>query len=300
VEALRHGSLETVLADREVIVCAGAYGSPQLLMLSGIGSGAELSPLGIEVIEDLPVGDNLVDHPVAFVSYLTSTPGLFSLLTPENSELFERERRGPFATNWAEVGGFISTRTDLEAPDIQFHASAMTIHNHGYGMPSADGVSIGPNVAKPTSRGKVSLRSAMPTAKPRILHNFLTTESDRDTLLAGMRIALEIAEQPALRDIRVGVLEAPASDSEADLRDYLRRNTQTGYHPAGTCAMGSVVDSELRVFGVQGLRVADASVMPTIIRGNTNAPTLMIAEKAADLLLGRSAPPPEAVAEQTA
>jgi choline dehydrogenase-like flavoprotein len=292
VEVLRGGRLETVHAEREVIVCAGAYGSPQLLMLSGVGPGAHLSAFGIEVHEDLPVGENLLDHPCVLMSYLTTEPGLFSAFTPENRALYDREHRGPFASNLAEAGGFVSTRPGLPGPDVQFHAGASTYHDNGLGVPFADGQSFGPNVAKPTSRGTVTLRSPMPTAKPRILHNFLATEEDRRTMVEGIRIALRIADQPALRAIRAGVHQAPASDSEDDIMDFVRRNTQTNYHAVGTCAMGSVVDGELRVLGVEGLRVADASVMPTIVRGNTNAATLMIAEKAADLIRGRPAPPP--------
>jgi choline dehydrogenase len=187
----------------------------------------------------------------------------------------------------------VSTRPGVRGPDVQFHAGASTYHDNGLGAPFADGQSFGPNVAKPTSRGTVSLRSPMPTAKPRILHNFLATEEDRRTMVEGMRIALRIADQPALRAIRAAPHQVPASDSEADIMDFVRRNAQTNYHAAGTCAMGGVVDAELRVLGVDGLRVADASVMPTIVRGNTNAATLMIAEKAADLIRGRPAPAPE-------
>jgi choline dehydrogenase len=293
VDVLCGGRLETVHADREVIVCAGAYGSPQLLMLSGIGPRAHLSAFGIAVHEDLPVGENLQDHPCVLMSYVTTVPGLFSAFTPENRALFDRERRGPFASNLAEAGGFVSTRPGVRGPDVQFHAGASTYHDNGLGAPFADGQSFGPNVAKPTSRGTVSLRSPMPTAKPRILHNFLATEEDRRTMVEGMRIALRIADQPALRAIRAAPHQVPASDSEADIMDFVRRNAQTNYHAAGTCAMGGVVDAELRVLGVDGLRVADASVMPTIVRGNTNAATLMIAEKAADLIRGRPAPAPE-------
>ena len=295
VEVLRHGAVETVRAAREVIVCAGAYGSPQLLMLSGIGPAAELAPLGVEAVENLPVGENLLDHPVVLMSYLTSVPGLFSAFTDENRALFERERRGPFASNLAEVGGFVSTRPGLAGPDVQFHAGVSTYHDNGLGVPFADGYSFGPNLAKPTSVGKLSLRSAMPTAKPRILHNFLATDADRATMIEAMRISLRIAEQPAIRDAVTSVHRAPASDSEEDIMDFVRRNAQTNYHAAGTCAIGSVVDPELRVLGVEGLRVADASVMPTITRGNTNAATLAIAEKAADLVRGRPAPAPERI-----
>jgi choline dehydrogenase-like flavoprotein len=143
-------------------------------------------------------------------------------------------------------------------------------------------------VIKPTSRGRVGLRTPMADSKPTVACYFLTTEEDRASMLEGVRIALEIAAQPALKEIEREPLSAPASDSEADIMDWVRRASQTVYHPTSTCAMGAVVDSELRVFGVEGLRVVDASVMPTITRANTNAATIMIAEKAADLILGRA------------
>jgi choline dehydrogenase-like flavoprotein len=148
---------------------------------------------------------------------------------------------------------------------------------------------------RPTSRGKVFLRSLLPSAKPHILHGYLTTEEDRQGVLRAMRVLLEIAEQPALTAHRREAFKAPASDSDADLLDHVQRHCHTLYHPVGTCAIGAVVDSELRVLGVDGLRVVDASVMPTLIRGNTNAPTIMIAEKAADLIRGRTAPAATAV-----
>jgi choline dehydrogenase-like flavoprotein len=297
VEVLRHGALETLHTDREVIVSAGAYGSPQLLMLSGIGPADQLRALGIDVREDLPVGENLLDHPVVLMSWLTTVQGIFSQLTPENRELWERERRGPFASNLPEVGGFVSTRPDLAGPDIQLHAGVSTYHHNGLGTPFADGCSFGPNLARATSVGRLSLRSAMPTAKPRILHNFLTTEEDRATMIEGMRLCLRIAEQPAMRDVIAAPHAVPDSDSDEDIMAFVRANAQTNYHCAGTCAMGSVVDAELRVLGVEGLRVIDASVMPTLVRGNTNAATIMIAEKAADILRGRPAPEPQRLAE---
>lgn len=288
VEVLRDGKVSVINAEREIIVCAGAYQSPQLLMLSGVGPAKELRPLGLEVVEDLPVGENLLDHPTVLMSYITRLPGLFSGFTPENQRLYEQERRGPLTTNGAEAGGFLSSRSGLPAPDIQFHAGVGAVHAAGMGVAASDGHSFGPNVTKPSSRGKVTLRSPMPTAKPRIIHNFLATEDDRMTMLKGMRIALDIADQPALRDIRVAVHSAPASRSDTDIMDFVRRSTQTDFHPVGTCAMRSVVDPQLRVLGVVGLRVADASIMPTIIRGNTNAATIMIAEKVSDLILGNS------------
>jgi choline dehydrogenase-like flavoprotein len=200
VEVLRHGALEQLHADREVIVSAGAYGSPQLLLISGIGPAEDLGRMGIEVRADLPVGENLLDHPVVLMSWLTNVPGIFSQLTPENLELWKRERRGPFASNLPEVGGFVSTRPEPPGPDIQLHAGVSTYHHNGLGTPFADGCSFGPNLAKATSVGRVALRSPMPTAKPRILHNFLATEDDRAAMVDGMRLCLEIADQPAMRD----------------------------------------------------------------------------------------------------
>jgi choline dehydrogenase len=290
VEFMRFGEVREVRAAREVIVCAGAYQSPQLLMLSGIGPGAHLRSLEIDVRQELPVGENLLDHPTVLMSYSTTTKGIFGAWTPENLALLEEEARGPLASNLAEAGGFLRTRPGLDAPDVQFHAGVSLFFDEGLGVQLDHGHGFGPNVAKPTSRGRVTLRSRIPTAKPRILSNFLATKEDRETMLAGMRLALEIAEQPAVRDIRREAVRAPDSDSDADIMAFVRRNAQTNYHPAGTCAMGSVVDAQLRVLGVEGLRVADASVMPTIIRGNTNAPAMMIAEKAADLIRGMTLP----------
>jgi choline dehydrogenase-like flavoprotein len=290
VEFTRFGEVREALATREVVLCAGAYQSPQLLMLSGIGPGAHLRTLEIEVRQDLPVGENLQDHPTALMTFRTTTKGLMGTWTPENRALLEREGRGPLSSNLAEGCGFFRTRPDLAAPDVQFTAGVSMFFDEGLGVPFDHGHGFGPNVARPTSRGRLTLRSRMPTAKPRVLNDFLATEEDRETMLAGMRIALDMAEQPAVRDIRVEPVRAPASDSDEDIMEFVRRNTQTNYHPVGTCAMGSVVDAQLRVLGVEGLRVADASVMPTIIRGNTNAPTIMIAEKAADLVRGRPAP----------
>jgi choline dehydrogenase-like flavoprotein len=153
-----------------------------------------------------------------------------------------------------------------------------------------DAYVFGPCVLKPSSRGRFTLRSPLPSAKPRVFNNYLATDDDRASMLAGLRLALRIGEQEALRPVLRGPHLSPRSSSDADLMDFVQRRAHTLYHPVGTCAMGSVVDSELRVLGVDGLRVVDASVMPTVVRGNTNAATLMIAERAADLILGRPAP----------
>jgi choline dehydrogenase len=288
VEIIRNGVRETVRAEREVIVSAGTYQSPVLLMLSGIGPAADLGVFGIPVREDLPVGENLQDHCMVNVNYLTDEPGLFGIFTPENFALLESEGRGPLTSNYPEAGGLFATRSGLPAPDVEFHFAAAPFFDEGLSPPPDNGYAFGPVIIKPTSRGKVGLRTPMPDSKPTVLCNFLTTEEDRASMLAGVRIALEIAGQPALQAIAREPMSVPASDSEKDIWEWVRRASQTVYHPTSTCAIGAVVDPELRVYGVEGLRVVDASVMPTITRGNTNAATIMIAEKGADLILGKA------------
>jgi choline dehydrogenase len=284
VELVRNGVRETVRAEREVILSAGTYQSPVLLMLSGIGPAEELAPFGIPVREELPVGRNLQDHLMVQLNYLTDEQGLFDIFTPENFALLENEGRGPLTSNYPEAGGFFRSRPDLPAPDIEFHFSGSLFYDEGLTAPSDHGYCFGPVVIKPMSRGTVTLRTPMPDSKPKVLCNFLTTEEDRASVLAGVRIALEIAAQPALKAVERAPFSVPASDSDEDILEWVRRAGQTVYHPTSTCAMGSVVDSELRVYGTEGLRVVDASVMPTITRANTYAATIMIAEKAADLI----------------
>lgn len=291
VEAERHGVLAEMRAEREVVLAAGAYNSPQILMLSGIGIAAELEALGIAPRADLPVGENLQDHGHLPLIHLTDTETLLTARTAENLALLESEQRGPLTSNAGEAGGFVRTRDGLDAPDAQIHALPGMFHEEGLGAPAGHGFHHGAVLLGATSRGKVSLRSTLPGAKPRILHNYLATEEDRAAAVRALRVLLDIAGRPALRAHRRGDHLVPRSDSDADLLEHARRETHTLYHPAGTCAMGPVVDYELRVHGVSGLRVADASVMPTLVRGNTNAPTIMIAEKAADLLRGVTAGP---------
>ena len=288
VDLVANGVRETVTAEREVIVSAGTYQSPVLLMLSGIGPAADLGVFGIPVRQDLPVGENLQDHCMVNVNYLTDEPGLFGIFTPENFALLESEGRGPLTSNYPEAGGYFTTRSNLPAPDVEFHFAAAPFFDEGLRPPPDNGYAFGPVIIKPTSRGKVALRTPMADSKPTVQCNFLTTEEDRASMLAGVRIALEIAEQPSLRAIAREPLSVPASDSEADIWEWVRRASQTVYHPTSTCAMGAVVDPELRVHGIEGLRVVDASVMPTITRANTNAATIMIAEKASDVILGKA------------
>jgi choline dehydrogenase-like flavoprotein len=279
------GTVDEVVATREVIVSAGAYGSPHLLLLSGVGPAAQLAPLRIDVVQDLPVGQGLQDHPAVFLNFLTDEQSLMTAMTPENLALLQGEGRGPLTSNIGEAGGFFQSRDGVPGvPDVQIHQAPALFHAEGLGAPVAHGFAIGPAVLKPTSRGSVTLRSASPTTAPRIAHNYYTTEADLQTQIAGVRIVLDLVRQPALRAVITGGFSVPASDSDADIIDFIRQHTQTLYHPTSTCAIGRVVDERLRVHGIKGLRIADASVMPSVTRGNTNAPTVMIGEKAAAML----------------
>ncbi|MFD3945498.1 GMC family oxidoreductase [Streptomyces sp. NPDC058579] len=286
VEVERDGGVEVVRAEREVILSAGAYESPKLLMLSGIGPAAALSAFGIVVVRDLPVGQGLQDHYMTLLNFRTDAESLISAASPENAALLQSEGRGPLTSNLGEAGGFFRSRPELDAPDVQFHAAPVLFHQEGLGAPTGHGFSFGPCVVAPTSRGAVTLRSPRPDAAPRIVHNYLTTAEDRAAIVAGIRIALEIAARPAVTGLVTEAFDVPVSHSDAGLLDWARRSGQTLFHPTSTCAIGSVVDPELRVYDVAGLRVVDASVFPSVPRGNTNAPTIMAAEKAADLIKG--------------
>jgi choline dehydrogenase-like flavoprotein len=278
------GEVQPLRAECEVVLSAGSYGSPHLLLLSGVGPAADLTPFGIPVVQDLPVGQGLQDHVLCAVNYLSYEESLITAMSPANLAELQRAGRGPLTSNIDEAGGFIETRSGLTGPDIQFHSGPVLFFDEGLGVPQVHGTVLAVSMVSPQSRGKVSLRSAAPDAAPRILHNYLEAEEDRRSMVAGLRVALEIAAQPAMRKVITGDFDVPASDRDADLLAHARRTVQTQYHPTSTCAIGSVVDSELKVLGLEGLRVVDASVMPAVVRGNTNAPTIMIAEKAADLI----------------
>jgi choline dehydrogenase-like flavoprotein len=276
----------TIRAEREVILAGGAYNSPQLLMNSGIGPAAGIAPLGLPVVADLPgVGQNLQDHSLIPLVFTHDQPiSLLAAGTPENLQRYLTDGTGPLASNGAEAGGFFRTSSGLPAPDVEIVSAPVMFVDSGLGIPTSHAISFGPSILTPRSRGSVTLASDDPTAKPRIAHNYFTDPQDISDAVTALRIAMEISRQKALADFTVTPHRPPASESDADLTDYVRRYAHSIFHAAGTCAMGSVVDAELRVLGVPGLRVVDASVMPVLPRGHTNAPTVMIAEKAAELI----------------
>jgi choline dehydrogenase-like flavoprotein len=287
VSASRHGQLLDIRAEREVILCGGAYNSPQLLQLSGVGPADLLSALGIPVVLDQPgVGQDLRDHTHALVVYIHSHPiSLISAGNPDNVKLFTEHRRGPLTSPGPEAGGFVNSGNGSGDPDLQFHALPVMFLDGGLSMPTEHGISLGPDLLYPQSKGSVRIGSSDPTAKPQIRHNYFTEPADLDTAVAGLRITLEIARQAALRPYTEQAAVELDPDCDADLRRYIRTHSESAYHAAGSCAMGVVVDTELRVTGVQNLRVVDASVMPSVF-GNPNTPVTAIAERAADLIRG--------------
>src|SRR6266700_2042307 len=278
-------------AEREVILCAGAIGSPQLLMLSGIGPAAHLRELDIPVVCNLPgVGGNLQDHPASAVVFECTKP--VSLASAENLPNLLRYmcfKNGPLTSNVAESGGFVKTSADGPLPDLQFHFGAGYFVEHGFQKHDGHAFTFGPTLLHPYSRGEIHLRSSNPLDAPSIRANYFADSRDLDVMLEGLKLARTLAATNALSRYRGRELHPgpDAKDNQA-LRAHIAKFTETLYHPVGTCKMGNdpaaVVDSELHVRGVEGLRVVDASVMPTVPGGNTNAPTIMVAEKAADLI----------------
>jgi choline dehydrogenase len=290
VQASQLGQSQQLRAEREVILCGGAYNSPQLLMLSGIGPAEHLAFREIEVLLDQPaVGQNLSDHAASYAVWTTpEEQSLLLSLEPAALERYEATQTGPFASNFAEAGGFARVQKGAQAPDIQFHFVPLQIVDEGMSDPDAHGVWVSPCLLTPRSRGSVRLASKDPTAKPIVHNSFYTAGDDMQRMIAGLRMMLDICAQPALAPYCAQPFTTPAGDSDQQLREHVARTTFSIYHPVGTCRMGedagAVVDAQLCVNGVQGLRVIDASVMPAVPRGNTNAPTIAVAERAADLI----------------
>ena len=299
VEAISKGRGISLRAQKEVILCAGAFTSPQLLLLSGIGPKDKLAPHGIEQVLDLPgVGENLQDHPDYVSSYKANTHKVFGLSLPgalfmiKELVKFATERQGIITSNFAETGGFIKTDNSLERPDIQFHFVVALVKDHArdFSKSLIHGFSNHTCILRPKSRGDLRLANADPLRAPLINPNFLACEEDVQTLLKGVRIASEILEHPEMTKYKKQSLDEEYKLSDQALIEKLRNQTDTVYHPIGTCKMGldsdpmAVVDTELKVRGINNLRVVDASIFPNLIGGNTNAPTIMVAERAADFI----------------
>jgi choline dehydrogenase len=291
---LRKGrsGVETASAAREVILSAGAIGSPHLLLASGIGPAAELESTGVNVLHDLPgVGRNLQDHPfVTMIWEVSDQNTLYGADKPKPLAEWLLRRSGKLTSTVAEVVAFTRTRGGLPAADIQYHMGAAYFEDHGAEEYDGHCMVIAPVLVAPKARGQVWLRSADPTDKPRIVTNSLSEPEDMESMLAGMELAREIASQHELSEIVLKELKpGPAVADRSELEADLRRRMMLIYHPVGTARMSdtheqAVVDSRLRVHGLRQLRVIDASIMPVISGGNTNAPTIMIAERGADLI----------------
>ncbi|HUI33948.1 MAG TPA: choline dehydrogenase [Stellaceae bacterium] len=299
VEYRQGGELKTARARREIILCGGAIGSPHLLLLSGIGPAAHLAQHGIAVVQDLPgVGQNLQDHYSAPVKLKAAMPVTVNDVMLSNVKKLKvgmqyyMFRTGPLAMISSPAALFAKTRPELATPDIKISISPFSADRPQDGLHKFSGfTSIGYQL-RPESRGEIKLKSADPADPPAMIPNYLTDPVDQQTIVAGLKLCRRILAQPALaRFIAEEFQPGPAIQSDAELLGYARQRGGTVYHPTSTCKMGidamAVVDPELRVVGVEGLRVADASVMPTVISGNTNAATIMIGEKLADLLRQR-------------
>jgi choline dehydrogenase len=296
----QHGAAShTTYVDAEVVLSGGAVNSPQLLMLSGVGPGAHLREVGVDVLVDLPgVGANLHDHPAAPLVFRTRD--ISDLMDYNNLVQFARAKAtgtGPLVSNIGEGGGFWRTRDDLDAPDLQVHLAPSGFYDNGLHEARSRNVTVAPTLVSVQSRGTLRLRSRDPRWHPDIDPRYYDDPIDLEAMVAGVRRLLEtVAGGPLAQHIAgpgLPSMEGWGEDpTDAQIETHLRALTQTLYHPVGTCAMGgderAVVDPELRVRGVDGLRVADASVMPMITRGNTNAPSIMIGERAADLLRGKA------------
>jgi choline dehydrogenase len=300
VEYVQGKTRKVARAAREVILSGGAVNTPQILLLSGIGDGDYVRKWGFPVVADLKgVGQNLQDHLDVMVQYeLTQPLSAFAQARQPIATLVFAQYlltgQGHGTMQALEAGGFLRTRPELEMPDVQLHFIRALMIDHARGKVDRHGVSCHVCQLRPESRGYIALKSADPLAHPLIQPNYLAAEADRRVMRDGFKLAREIFQQQAFEPYR-GAEYAPGETvrTDAEIDRYIRRAGETIYHPVGTARMGhdelSVVDPSLKVHGVEGLRVVDASVMPTLVGGNTNAPTIMIAEKAADMILGRPA-----------
>ena len=289
------GRMGTVRARREIVLAGGAFNTPQLLMLSGIGPGEHLREHGIDVLQDASeVGANLQDHIDYISAWKSPRSDTFGLSVRGTRDLlreigrWRRERDGRLTTTFAEAGGFVKSKPDAARPDLQYHFVVGIVDDHNRKLHAGHGFSCHVCVLRPKSRGTVRLASPKPTAKPAIDPNFLSEREDVDLLVRGVRDMRRVLTAPPLAPWRGRELYTDGTETDAQLETIVRNRADTVYHPVGTARMGgddrSVVDPRLRVRGVRGLRIADASVMPRIIGGNTNAPTIMIGERCAEFI----------------
>jgi choline dehydrogenase len=291
VAYIRAGVSEQARADGETILSGGTINSPQLLLLSGIGPADEIKKVGVQPAHDLPgVGKNLQDHVMVSVGYLCTKPvTLASAESVPNLLKYFLFKRGPLVSNVAEAGIFLRTRSELVEPDLQVLFGPAYYVNHGLSPRKEHCFGFGPTLVTPESRGEISLRSTNPLESPAIRANYLSTEADMQVVVHGVRLSRQLAHSKAFEAYRGDELHpGPNAQTDAEIAEFVRREAETLYHPVGTCRMGNnsmaVVDARLRLRGIEKLRVVDASIMPRIVAGNTNAPTIMIAEKAADMI----------------
>lgn len=301
VEYEQNGIIKKVLANKEVILSGGSINSPQLLMLSGIGNADDLRKMDIQVIQHLPgVGENLQDHLDLRVQYELKHPlslYKFQWKFPHNMIRIGLQwfllKTGDAATAHFEAGGFIRSKPGVQHPDIQFHFVPVGVDDHGREMINRHACQVHVGTMRPSSRGQIKLKSKDHKVHPKILANYLTTQEDIEDMRACVRLSREIFQQKAFEPF-IGTEINPGVNvkSDADIDAYVRRTADTEYHPCCTCKMGAihdkmaVVDSDTKVIGLEGLRVVDASIMPSMVSGNLNGPTIMIAEKASDIILG--------------
>jgi choline dehydrogenase len=298
IEYSQNGALHQARARKEVLLCGGAINSPQILQLSGIGPGGHLQSLGIEVKHDLPgVGENLQDHIGGRIIHrcVDGTVTMNEIYHNWLRRLYAGAewifaQKGPLMTGAGPIGLFVKTRPELDSPDVQYQFLAGSAEKTGEAMHRFPGCTIVAIPCRPESRGWLRIKSPDPTEAPAMQPNYLSTQGDRDTIVAGLRVSRRIFASTAMQRLcREEIYPGPRAETDDDLLEHVRATAGTTFHQTSTCMMGpgprSVVDIDLRVKGMQGLRVIDASIMPTVVSGNTNATVIMIAEKGADMIL---------------